>query len=99
MRQIRYTKSFKDDMKRIKKYPAYDADKLEELVSLIAEGEQLDAKYTDHKMVRQSRAEYIGSREFHLASDICVVYRIQDETVYLQRIGKHNQLRLTSSLR
>lgn len=98
MRQIKYTKSFKDDMKKIRSYRGYDANKLADLVNLIAAGEQLDTKYADHKMVKQSRAEYIGCREFHLASDICVVYSADKDTVYLHRIGKHNQLRLTSSL-
>jgi mRNA interferase YafQ len=38
------------------------------------------------------KGDFEGFREFHISGDLLVVYYIQDETVYLTRIGTHSQI-------
>jgi mRNA interferase YafQ len=59
-----------------------------EYLSSILNGETLPPEALDHPL----KGEYQGSREFHLAGDVLIIYTVKDETLYLQRIGTHNQL-------
>jgi mRNA interferase YafQ len=59
-----------------------------EYLSLILNGESLPPEALDHPL----KGDYKGSREFHLAGDILIIYTIRDDTLYLQRIGTHSQL-------
>ena len=50
--------------------------------------EVLPPEARDHHL----KGEWFSFREFHLAGDLLVIYKIQFETLYLIRIGKHSQL-------
>ena len=57
-------------------------------VSLLSEGETLPKEAKDHQLL----GEYAKYREFHIGSDMLVIYKIENETLYLARIGTHAQL-------
>lgn len=85
--QIKRHKFFrKDELKA--KLTDEQYQKRIEYLSLILQGEPLPSEALDHTLV----GEYKGFREFRLASDMLIIYTVQDDTLYLQRRGTHNQL-------
>ena len=98
MREILYASTFAKDLKKVKKYSSFKADKLKNFVERLANGEQLPASAKDHKMSPSSPKHYKGMRDFHVAPDICVVYKMDDFSITLIRIGQHNHLGLTENI-
>lgn len=80
---------FKKDLKLAKKR-GYDLDKLKEVISTLANGEALDAKYRDHLL----SGDYGGYRECHIQPDWLLVYKIYGEQLmlFLARTGTHSDL-------
>lgn len=95
MRTIDTTNQFKKDLKTVRKYPKFDADLLGKLLTMLANGEKLDAKYRDHKLVKQSPNGLNTCRNFHLAPNIVVIYKLTPDVVEVLRIGSHNDLGMT----
>ena len=89
MLTIKYQTAFKRDYKRIKKR-GYDLRLLEDVIVLLAEGQELPASYRDHALT----GDYSGCRECHIAPDWLLVYEVlQDELLlYLTRTGTHSVL-------
>ena len=96
MREILYANSFEKDLKKVKSYKTFKADKLKYFVNKLANGEELPASAKNHKMA--SNSHFKGIYNFHVAPDIVVLYKIDDSSVALIRIGKHNNLGLTENL-
>lgn len=51
-------------------------------------GETLPKEASDHSLTGQWR----GYREFHISGDLLLIYKIENGTLYLVRIGSHAQL-------
>ena len=96
MREILYTNSFKKDLKKVKSYQSFKADKLKFFVNKLANGEELPASAANHKMA--SNSHFKGIYNFHVAPDIAVLYKIDNSSISLFRIGKHNNLGLTEDI-
>lgn len=92
MRKIETTPAFDKAMKKVKKYDNFKQKKFDRALEQLCKGEPLDPTYKDHKAVKHSDKEYQGSRIFHAAPDIVVIYQLKPDTVLLQYIGKHNNL-------
>jgi mRNA interferase YafQ len=58
------------------------------LYSLLLNEEVLPNGSLDHAL----KGEYKDIREFHISGDLLVIYRVQDATLELLRIGTHSQL-------
>ena len=99
MRDILYTNAFKKDLKLVKSYREFKPDRLKEYITLIAEGNNLPENAKNHKLSKSSPEKYRGLYDFHVAPDICVVYKLDKDTLTLVRIGKHNNLGLTEMLK
>jgi mRNA interferase YafQ len=97
MREIFYTSTFEKDLKTVRKYSSFKADKLKSYINKLANGEKLPESAHDHKMKITSPKKYQGMRDFHIAPDIVVVYKIDDTSISLIRIGQHNHLGLTEN--
>lgn len=97
MKETKFSPSFKKDLKKVSRYPKFSSEELKKCIETLATGNNLDSKYSDHKMAKQSRSEYIGTRNFHLKSNICVIYRMDTDGISLIRIGSHQDLQLTES--
>ena len=95
MRKIEISPRFKKDLKTVAKYPNFKKAKLADYVNMLANGDDLPANARDHKMSKHSPQEYQGTKNFHVAPDICVIYKMDSDSVYILRIGKHNDLNLT----
>jgi mRNA interferase YafQ len=99
MRDLVLTTKYKKDMKalsktqRFKKYSAL----LVEYLACLQRGEQLPARAENHPLSKASPKEYKDCWDFHVVPDICVIYRMKEDTVELVRIGQHNDLGLTEN--
>ncbi len=89
MRKIRYHRLFKKDYKRIKKR-GYNFKLLEDVLSLLVEGELLPQKYRDYPLI----GNYAGVRECHIKPDWLLIYKMDDNdlTVIAMRTGSHSDL-------
>lgn len=89
MLTIKYQTAFKKDFKRIKKH-GYDMTRLETVIKLLAEGQELPDVYKDHGL----SGDYKGCRECHIAPDWLLVYEIREKELllYLTRTGTHSDI-------
>ena len=99
MRNTELTTKYKKDMKLMLKSPRFKkcAMKLETYVNMLRAGNKLPPEAKNHQMSKASPPEYSGCFDFHIAPDICVIYRLTDDAVKLIRIGQHNTLGLTEN--
>lgn len=67
-----------------------DINFLKEIVTKLANGEPLDAKYKDHQL----SGNWIGHRECHIQPDWLLVYRYEDDVLVLTltHTGTHSDL-------
>jgi mRNA interferase YafQ len=89
MLTIKFHKRYKKDYKLIVKR-GYDVKKLEKVLSILANGEQLPECYKDHSLT----GDYIGYRECHITPDWLLIYKICDDRLILllTRTGSHSDL-------
>jgi len=80
-------KQFNKDLKKAKLNPTNSA-KLFAYISLLLEEKELPSQAKDHNL----SGEYQDTREFHISGDLLVIYRIENSTLELIRIGTHSQL-------
>jgi len=87
MYEIFRTNSFKKDYKKLTQK---EKDELKEVIIKLANGEELEQKYKDHKLV----GNYLSCRECHVRPDLLLVYRIDNEILELAlvRVGSHSKL-------
>jgi mRNA interferase YafQ len=57
-------------------------------ISMILNNEDLPKEAKDHQL----KGELKDFREFHISGDLVVLYRIENKTLQLIRIGSHNEL-------
>ena len=84
---IYYTTQFKRDYKRIKKQKK-DLVQLQAVIEKLVAGEKLEPKYRDHQL----SGNWKDHRDCHIESDWILIYRIEDENLFLERTGSHSEL-------
>jgi len=87
MKNIFQTSQFKRDFKKINSR-GKDIDKLQSLVKAILKGDQLESRYHDHPL----SGKWTGSRDCHVEPDWVLIYRIDGDSLYLERTGSHSDL-------
>ena len=87
MKHIFQTSQFKRDFKRIKKR-GKDLSKLKGVVSTIAKSELLEERHRDHALC----GKWTGSRDCHIEPDWILIYRVDGESLFLERTGSHSDL-------
>jgi len=87
MYKIFRTKSFKKDYKKLTKN---EKDLVKNIIIKLANGETLEEKYKDHKLI----GDYLGCRECHIKPDLLLIYRYKDDILELAliRVGSHSEL-------
>ncbi len=80
---------FRKDLKLAAKR-GYNMDKIKNVITKLANGETLDAKYRDHLLI----GNYGGYRECHIEPDWLLVYQIDGGQLilFLARTGTHSDL-------
>lgn len=81
--------SFKKDLKLAAKRHL-DLSLLDEVISTLASGRQLDPKYKDHQLI----GDYAKCRECHITSDWLLIYQVSEKelVLLLVRTGTHSDL-------
>lgn len=88
MKQLRYTRQFKKDLKRFLNQP----NKLKELnlvLDMLRNEITLPKKYQQHPL----KGEYSGCLECHIENDFLLIwYDEKSNTLALFRLGSHSEL-------
>lgn len=87
MNSILRKSQFKRDFKRVMKQ-GKDPCELEAILLLLLAGTALPERLYDHPL----HGDYDGYRELHIKSDWLLIYKAEDETLVLVRIGSHAEL-------
>lgn len=85
--KLNLTKSFKKDLNKLKFSNEHYAKYVIYLGKLLVK-EDLPPEAKDHGL----KAQWDGTREFHVSGDLLVIYMITDSELILIRIGSHSQL-------
>ena len=82
---------FNKQLKKIIKQ-GKDIEKLSEVVKKLANGEVLESKYKDHRLI--DTKYYRNCRECHIEPDWLLVYKYNDKEIilYLVETGSHSDL-------
>ena len=88
---IDLTTKFKNDYKKIKRQNK-DITKLAYVIFKLANGEELESKYKNHKLI--SNKKYKDCFECHIQPDWLLVYKIKDDKLILLLFatGSHSEL-------
>lgn len=86
-----YTNKFKKHIKKIKKQ-GKDLNKLYKVIESLTNGEPLDIKYHNHKLINDDN--YSNCYECHIEPDWLLIYKIYEDTLILLLFdtGSHSEL-------
>ena len=87
MREIVRSVQFKRDVKRLQKR-GKDMSKLRELILLLSEEAPLPPRFKDHPL----SGKWKHHRDSHIEPDWLLLYKIDDNDLYLVRTGTHADL-------
>lgn len=88
---VQFTSRFKKEFKKVLKQ-GKDENKLLEVLGIIANGKELDAKYKNHKLINDKI--FKDCYECHITPDWLLIYKIQDAELILLLFatGSHSDL-------
>ena len=86
---LKPSKKFQKDLKRVDNR-GYNLALITEVIKIIANGEELPAKYKDHSL----SGNFSSCRECHITPDWLLIYELteSDLILYLTRTGTHSDL-------
>jgi mRNA interferase YafQ len=87
MKIVFQTSQFKKDFKRVIKR-GKDIEKLKHVIRLISTEQPLEERHRDHAL----GGNWAGSRDCHIEPDWILIYRIEDQSLFLERTGSHSDL-------
>jgi mRNA interferase YafQ len=82
-----YATQFKRDYKLQQKRHK-DIDILDDIIRLLVKEEPLPAVNRDHPL----QGDYRGYRECHAGPDWLLIYKVEEDSIYLIRTGTHSDL-------
>ncbi|XGA78821.1 type II toxin-antitoxin system YafQ family toxin [Halomonas sp. CH40] len=88
MLALEYSTQFKKDFKKITKMPIPDIIEVGNIISQLQRSETLASKNIDHLLT----GNWHGFRDCHIQPDLVLIYRINNDTLQLARIGSHSEL-------
>lgn len=88
---VHYTNKFKKSLKKIIKQ-GKDIDKLEPIILKLANKEELEPKYKNHKLI--DNRYYKDSYECHITPDWLLIYKYNDDELLLLLMdtGSHSEM-------
>ncbi len=88
MLTLEYATQFKKDFKKIAKLPIPDVVEVGHVIKLLQLGETLPDKYVDHML----SGNWQGYRDCHVKPDLVLIYKADNNSLKLARIGTHSEL-------
>ncbi|MGH7450209.1 MAG: type II toxin-antitoxin system YafQ family toxin [bacterium] len=85
--KIKEGSSFRQDVQRMKKR-GKSLNGLKKVVKLLANDKTLPGNYKDHDLAK----EWSDYRECHVEGDFLLIYKIEEESLILERVGTHSDL-------
>lgn len=82
-----YTKQFSKDIKRCQRR-GKNLEKFKIIVRTLLSGKPVDAIHRDHKL----SGNLVGRRDCHIESDWVLIYRVESDQMYFERMGSHSDL-------
>lgn len=87
MLKPKYAKKFKRDIKKFEHQKSAMLD-LREVIKCLLKQETLNEKHCDHPL----SGNWVGHRECHVRPDMLLVYKTNNERLFLERVGSHSEL-------
>ena len=87
MRKVKFTTSFKKDLKRQRKR-GKQRQKIEKVIEMI----RLDGDVTEEYLPHSLSGNWQGYRECHIEPDWLMIYAVEDELATFYRTGSHSDL-------
>ena len=89
--EVKTTSRFNKGLKKVAKQ-GKDINKIIEVIEMLANGEELDPKYKNHKLINDKT--FIDCNECHITPDWLLVYKIQNDELILLLFatGSHSDL-------
>jgi mRNA interferase YafQ len=90
MPKIYPSKRFEKSLKKFLKSGNFDDIKLEKILTILENGEKLEAKHKDHQLT----GNVLQYRECHIENDLLLIYEISQSGNYIEviDIGSHSDL-------
>lgn len=87
MLKIELTTAIKKDLKKYKHQKEVLLE-LQEIIELLAKQKNLPAKNRDHNLT----GNWVKHRECHVRNDVLLIYKVEDDILFLTRFGSHSEL-------
>ena len=87
MKQVHSSNAFEKDIERLMRRNK-DIEKVKSVIRSLVRGEKLDQIYRDHKL----SGNYYCCRDCHIESDWLLIYKYDEETLFLMRTGTYSDL-------
>lgn len=87
MLKIRNSVKFKKDLKKFE-HQQKVLDELNDVLELLVKEVPLDKKYRNHPL----SGNWIERRECHIKPNVLLIYMVNEENLFLERIGSHSEL-------
>ena len=87
MRTPSYTTQFERDLRLLQRR-GKDIEKLKEVLKALINEELLAERYRDHPL----KGNYKNRRECHLEPDWLLIYKLNDDEIIFERMGRHSDL-------
>ncbi len=83
-------KNYRRSLKRLNKVKNFDLERLNDVINILASGQELPRIYLDHALT----GDWIGRRECHVQNDLLLIYKIDKGQLLLimVNIGSHAEL-------
>ncbi|MBM7070623.1 type II toxin-antitoxin system YafQ family toxin [Shewanella sp. 202IG2-18] len=88
MYHLEYSSQFKKDFKKVAKLAIPDVIEVGHIITSLQKNKKLEAKYVDHAL----SGNWANYRDCHIKPDLVLIYKIEDSTLKLARIGSHSEL-------
>lgn len=87
MLKIEFTNAINKDLKKYKHQKEVLLE-LQEIIQLLIAKRKLSTKYRDHNLT----GHWIHHREYHVRSDVLLIYKVEDDILFLTRLGSHSEI-------
>ena len=88
MLNLEYSTQFKRDFKKIAKLPIPDIVEIGHVIKQLQLGQILPEKYVDHPL----SGNWQGYRDCHIKPDLVLIYKLDQSSLKLARIGTHSEV-------
>ena len=90
MLEVKISSRFKTSYKRASKHKNFKQEVFDFVVLMLSSEIELPKKFKDHSLI----GNHSDSRECHLAPDLLLIYKIENDKIYLELldIGTHSGL-------